>query len=294
MTRAPRPDFIIIGAMKCATSTLHVQLAAQPGFHMSTPKEPNFFSDDAQYARGLDWYRGLFTEAPADALRGESSTHYTKRPTYPRTLERLREELDGAPLKLIYLMRHPVERLVSHYIHEWSQGVISSGIDQALDAHPEMVEYGCYASQLEPWIEAFGREAVLPLFFEGLKAYPQRTLERACAFLGHEGEPRWVEEQAAQNVSAQRMRKSPTRDRIAAFPPLKWLRRTFVPESLRERIKSRWTMTERPELGVDARAAVEDRFDRDLARLGSWLGMELDCANWREVTKDAEPAWATD
>ena len=54
------PDFIVMGAMKCATSTLHEQLAAQPGFFMSKPKEPNFFSDDEIYARGLDWYRSLF------------------------------------------------------------------------------------------------------------------------------------------------------------------------------------------------------------------------------------------
>ena len=46
-----RPDFVIIGAMKCATTTLHVQLARQDGFHMSRPKEPNFFSDDERYAR---------------------------------------------------------------------------------------------------------------------------------------------------------------------------------------------------------------------------------------------------
>ena len=91
--REPRPDFIIIGAMKCATSTLHEQLALQPGFFMSTPKEPNFFSDDDCFARGLDWYRGLFAEAPEGSIRGESSTHYTKLPTHPRTVERLLNKL---------------------------------------------------------------------------------------------------------------------------------------------------------------------------------------------------------
>ena len=55
-----RPNFIIIGAMKCATTSLHDQLAAQSGIFMSTPKEPNFFSDDDAWRRGLDWYWGLF------------------------------------------------------------------------------------------------------------------------------------------------------------------------------------------------------------------------------------------
>ncbi|HTO70120.1 MAG TPA: sulfotransferase, partial [Myxococcota bacterium] len=77
------PDFAIIGAMKCGTSTLHEQLALRSGFFMSRPKEPNFFSDDDQYARGVGWYAGLFAGAAPGQLCGESSTHYTKLPTYP-------------------------------------------------------------------------------------------------------------------------------------------------------------------------------------------------------------------
>ncbi len=77
------PDFIIIGAMKSATTTLHGLLASQPGVFMSTPKEPCFFSDDEVWARGVGWYASLFEAAPAGALLGESSTHYTKLPTYP-------------------------------------------------------------------------------------------------------------------------------------------------------------------------------------------------------------------
>ncbi len=76
------PDFIIIGAMKSATSTLHNQLSAQPGIFMSTPKEPNFFSDDDIYNQGLSWYSGLFSDANARDICGESSTHYTKLPDY--------------------------------------------------------------------------------------------------------------------------------------------------------------------------------------------------------------------
>jgi hypothetical protein len=106
-----RPDFIIIGAMKCATSTLHEQLARQPGVFMSIPKEPNFFSDDAQWSRGVDWYTGLFDDAPADALCGESSTHYTKLPTHPDTVDRMRRFL-SAGTRFIYVMRHPVDRLL--------------------------------------------------------------------------------------------------------------------------------------------------------------------------------------
>ena len=64
------PDFIIIGAMKSATSTLHEQLAVQPGIFMSRPKEPNFFSNDEIVARGLDWYRGYRPDCCENMLQG--------------------------------------------------------------------------------------------------------------------------------------------------------------------------------------------------------------------------------
>ena len=95
-----RPDFIVIGAMKSATTTLHEQLARQPGFFMSRPKEPNFFSDDAMYARGWGWYSSLFRPAREADLRGESSTHYTKLPDYPRTVDRMVRDLPAAQVDL--------------------------------------------------------------------------------------------------------------------------------------------------------------------------------------------------
>src|SRR3954469_22213852 len=100
------PDFIVIGAMKCATTTLHEQLARQPGVFMSRPKELNFFSDDETYGLGLGWYASVFGRAAPGDLCGESSTHYTKLPVYPRAVERMSRALPG--VKLIYVMRDPV------------------------------------------------------------------------------------------------------------------------------------------------------------------------------------------
>ena len=149
------PDFIVIGAMKCATSTLHEQLARQTGVFMTTPKEPNFFSDDEQHERGAEWYAHLFADADDDALAGESSTHYTKLPTYPGTIDRMAETLTDR-VKFIYVMRHPFDRMLSHYVHEWTQAVISCPLDDAVDEHPELIAYSRYAMQLKPYIARFG------------------------------------------------------------------------------------------------------------------------------------------
>ncbi len=166
-----RPDFIVIGAMKSATTTLHEQLARQPGIFMSRPKEPNFFSDDAIYARGWSWYSALFRPASAADLRGESSTHYTKLPTYPRTVERMVRDLPR--LKLIYVMRHPIDRLVSQYVHEVTAGRIAVGLREALERHPELIDYSRYSMQLQPFLDVYGFADVLPVFFPRLVSRSQ-------------------------------------------------------------------------------------------------------------------------
>ena len=283
------PDFIIIGAMKCATSTLHLQLALQPGFFMSEPKEPNFFSNDEIYARGMDWYRGLFANAPAGSLCGESSTHYTKLPTYPRTVERMMTHVPGA--KLIYVMRHPIDRLVSQYIHEWTQRVISVPIDDALDRHPELIDYSRYAMQLNPFVDAYGRDRILPVFFDRLNRQPQAELERVFRFLGCPGTPSWSDEEEPQNVSSERIRRSFLRDAVLNFPPARWARRTFVPQPVRDRIKGWWTMKQRPELSAANAARLERLFDEDLAVVGGWLGIDLDCRNFKGAAAGSAPEW---
>src|SRR5690606_7778793 len=57
------PNFVVIGAMKSATTTLAMQLAAQEGVFVSDPKEPNFFSNDEIYSKGMSWYESLFAGA---------------------------------------------------------------------------------------------------------------------------------------------------------------------------------------------------------------------------------------
>jgi len=278
------PDFIIIGAMKSATSTLHKQLSAQSGIFMSTPKEPNFFSDDPIYRRGLDWYKGLFREAEADDICGESSTHYTKLPDYPETLQRLKSAI--ANPKLIYVMRHPVERLISHYMHQWSEGVITCDINQAIDRYPELINYSCYHKQLAPFIDAFGREILMLIFFNDLKTSPQASLELIGGFIGVADPPslRWNWQEGPDNVSEHRIRRFYGYELIVNSRPMEWIRRIFVPQKIRNRIKGHLTMGQRPELSESQLAKVTKVFDQDLRVLSEWLGFEVDCQNFNQAS----------
>ncbi|MEL6475840.1 MAG: sulfotransferase [Pseudomonadota bacterium] len=259
------PHFVIIGAMKCGTSTLQAQLAAQPGIFMTEPKEPNFFSNDAVFAQGLGWYRGLYASAAEGDLTGEASTHYTKLPTYPDTITRLAAEAPSP--RLVYVIRDPFDRLVSHFIHEWTMGEMGGSLDEAIKAHPELVAYSRYAMQIRPWIEQFGADAVCLSALEQIKADPAGELARVAAHIGYAGTPGWQEESAQMNASAERIRRFPLYDLVVDNPVATWLRRTLVPQGLRDAVKGRLQMKDRPELSAGKRAELVETFRAEFAEL---------------------------
>ena len=278
-----KPDFLIIGAMKCATSTLHDQLSLQPSIFMTELKEPNFFSNDEQYSKGLDWYLSHFQDAQNSDICGESSTHYTKLPTYPHTVERIYQHFPD--VKLIYVMRHPIDRLVSQYIHEWTQKVISEDINQAISKHPELIEYSLYSKQLKPYIDTFGKERILLLFFERLIDRKQEEFGKICRFIEYQQKPIWNLEADAQNVSTERMRRNDLRDFVVEAPGIKQLRQTLIPKSWRTWVRGLWQMKQKPELEPQNIEKLQSIFDEDLKIIGSMLDIQLTCDSFKSTVK---------
>ena len=279
-----KPDFIIVGAMKSATSTLHEQLALQPGIFMSTPKEPNFFSDDDVYQLGLGWYEHLFEYATPNDICGESSTHYTKLPDYPHTINRMSAFLPE--LKLIYVIRHPVERLVSHYIHQWSQNVIRADINIAIDTFPELINYSLYSMQITPYIEQYGSENILLVFSEAFRKQPELELERVARFIGYDEPVVWHETLPEQNVSNQRVRRFKGYNFLVNNPILATVRRSLIPKGLRNCVKQQLVMKKRPELTVESLMKLEKIFNDDLKTLSHLTGTEINLGNYKELTKN--------
>jgi hypothetical protein len=287
-----RPDFVVIGAMKSATTTLHEQLARQPGFFMTRMKEPNFFSDDSVHKRGWKWYSALFQDANPGDLRGESSTHYTKLPTYPRTVDRMVRHLPH--LKLIYLMRHPLDRLISQYVHEVTAGRIRVGLSEAIRGHSELVDYGRYAMQLQPFLEAYGFENILPVFFPRFVTHSQSSLERIARFLAHRAVVRWDMTLKPQNVGRDRLRHNPIREVLVQAPVLSTLRQRIVPRDWSRSLKRHWkARIDPPRLATHLAERLRELFDADLAQLGAWLKIRLDCENFQEVTVSRSHDWAS-
>ena len=191
MTQAPRPNLFIIGAMKSGTTTLHEYLDTHPQIAMSQEKEPGYFVEELGLHKGEEWYLSRWQEDSGDSLyRGESSTHYTKLPIFKGVPERLFHYNPQA--RLIYIMRNPFDRVVSHYWHAlrdaYHGGELRSLL-RAVQEDPSYLAFSDYATQLEPYFDRFGRGAVLTLTFEALLEDPQREVDRIYRWLGLASHP---------------------------------------------------------------------------------------------------------
>ena len=112
------PNMIIIGGLKCGTTSIHHYLGLHPEIHMSKPKELNFFAAEQNWDLGFDWYESRFDNTVK--INGESSPHYTNRPRFNGVAERIHKHIPDA--KLIYMVRDPIKRILSHWVHATGAG----------------------------------------------------------------------------------------------------------------------------------------------------------------------------
>ena len=189
-----RCNLVIPGFPKSGTSSFHEYLAQHPAICMSQPKEPHHFARSDLWARGPRAHDALFRHATGGELYfGESSTTYC---IWPEAAERIAAKLETP--KVIILMRHPVERTVSHY--EWLHrlGLESRPFLEAMRAdgdsfHPDRPVHGCYRGYLEfsryadhwpRWEELFPPQDLMLLSTSDLARDPETTLAGVHEFLG--------------------------------------------------------------------------------------------------------------
>ncbi|HMV99172.1 MAG TPA: sulfotransferase [Acidobacteriota bacterium] len=176
------PNLVIIGAMKCGTTSLHGYLSLHPQIFMSEQKELNFFIKSKGWANGLDWYEAQFPE-PAE-IRGESSPNYTKHPNFPGVPERMHQVIPDA--KLVYIVRHPIERIVSHYIHQISAGLETRTMEAILEKldHNPLINCTRYYWQLEQFLKYYPADQILIFDNQDLENQRVATVQRVFKFLG--------------------------------------------------------------------------------------------------------------
>ncbi|MCI0682827.1 MAG: sulfotransferase domain-containing protein [Gemmataceae bacterium] len=242
------PDFVILGGMKCGTTTLYETLVQHPRIVRAQHKETHYF--DQNCVHGLWCYRAVFPLAPymlaqklirgGPVLTGEATPYYLFHPHVPG---RLHAVLPHA--KLIVLLRDPVERAYSHYRHNLVRQLEPLSFEQALAAEDERlradrqrierneplsrnhrnfsyVARGIYADQLAAYFDLFPRSQALVLKSEDYFANPAQVLPRLLEFLG-----------LGHDLPATMTMPDSARPRPAPMPAAARLRDFFAPHNER-------------------------------------------------------------
>ncbi|TMC22491.1 MAG: sulfotransferase domain-containing protein [Chloroflexi bacterium] len=201
------PDFIIIGTARSGTTSLYNYLVRHPNVAPALMKEVHFF--DCHYQKGISWYHSQFPSIPykyyTETIRrrtlitGEASPYYMFHPYVPERMAALLPNV-----KLIALLRNPVERVFSHYCWEVGWGNEKFSLEEAIEheekrirvdmkklatgdsfnhRHFSYLARSMYVDQLERWLQYFPRKQLLLIKSEELYAEPERIFKETLAFL---------------------------------------------------------------------------------------------------------------
>lgn len=179
------PNFLVIGAMKCATTTLFEDLNLSPNIFLA-PKELGLLKSRSVVSEpGSTDYASYFAAAKLGQVCGDISTEYSKSPDYPDVADHAYQVL-GEKTKIIYMVREPVARLLSHHQHMMNaRGAERMGndINTEIGTRPELINYSRYAMQLEPWLKTFGRENIHLIVFEEYIRNRVQIIDKVLDFL---------------------------------------------------------------------------------------------------------------
>lgn len=267
------PDFLVFGAMRAGTTSLHGLLASLPNLSLPNMKETDFFIHSKNWGLGPEWYRGLF-QPSQDVLKGEVNPNYSKRDVFPEVPDLVRDANPG--VRLIYLVRDPVLRAISHYRHTWASTGDLPGSGPVAGSWDErhIIATSKYAWQLEAWLAHFPAEQILVLDFDALVS---DTLSEVQAVARHIGAPlpRTVEVLSEDNTSHE-VARMPRWWHALRNTPAGLRARTLAPKRLVGAVKSQLKAKEGsdvPGFSDAARARFEDELRADAQRFRTLSGM---------------------
>jgi hypothetical protein len=217
------PNLIIIGGMKCGTTSLHYYLDRHPEIGMSKRKEVDFFVEQYNWHKGVDWYQSHFRGKAK--IYGEASPHYTNYPAFPKVAKRMHELVPDA--KLIYLVRDPISRMISQYVHMYADDWEDRPIEEALSDFEgrSYLSRSLYYMQLEQYLQHYPPSQILVVSTEDLRDRRRQTLVSIFEFLGVDPNFYSWHYERRLNDAKPRRRKTATGQWLAKTPPGKLLQR---------------------------------------------------------------------
>lgn len=178
-----KPDFIGIGAQKCATAWLYNILSEHPQISLAMPrdfdKDIRFFS--YYFDRGFEWYERHFEKCDTDIV-GEFSTSYFYSTDAPKRIADY-----ATHVKLLVSLRHPVERAFSNHKHEITHRNISGKnlvFENALENNPLYLEQSLYYKHLSRWLKYFSKKQILVILLDDIENDSRQVVRKLYEFLG--------------------------------------------------------------------------------------------------------------
>jgi hypothetical protein len=269
-----KPNFLVIGAMKCATTSLCDLFAAHPQMFVCTPKEPEFFCKDAVFARGWGWYESLFASAGGKIAVGEGSTSYTKQLLFPHAAERIAKHLPE--VKLIYIARDPLKRIESHWLHLIAAGLDVPPFAETLKKWPHIVDTSLYWKQISCYRDFYPDENLLVLFFEDFVSNPHDIIKRAYRFLGADPELAIADPAQPKHVATDMSVDGPVIRFIQKLPGARTSKNLAPDLAHKVMTKLRRPLPSRPKWPLELRTEVIKQLADDAAEFLTFCGKPSD------------------
>jgi len=178
------PTFIIAGSMRCGTSALNSYLREHPDVVVATTKEVHYF--DEKFHLGFEWYSRQFPGADRAVAVGEATPNYV---FSAEAMGRIAKVLPS--VRLIIMLRNPIDRAYSHYWHDRTRGKIDVPFAAVIErecagaeTETAYIDRGRYLDQLDRVFRLFPRNAVLVSTFEELAQDPESVYATMCRFIG--------------------------------------------------------------------------------------------------------------
>lgn len=218
------PNLFVIGAPKCATTSLHSALASVPDTYMTAVKEPGFFSTDEHFDRGVPHYlRSFFSNAGSFPLRGESTPWYLYSADARNRIAQARQDM---PVKIVVLIRQPSDRAYSMFLDQQRAGLERRSFEQAVSAELASERAGTatgppqrryvwsseYARHIQEWSATFSSDSVRTFLAEDLRS-PERFWPELSRFLDVDLGPERLSDLPRSQTNAASGRRWPWVDR---------------------------------------------------------------------------------
>lgn len=274
------PNLIIIGAAKCGTTALHQYLDEHPAIYMSKQKELNFFSKEHNWSKGQAWYESHF---PAEVpVRGEASPRYTCASSWREIPGRMHELLPDT--QLIYMVRDPIERLLSHYVQQTRHLLNPPTLEAYLftptvSANPG-VDYSKYFEQTQAYLRYYDPGQLHVLTLDDLRTAPAQTMAQVFDFLGVDASFQSNSFSQPVHQTAKKRRKTRVARLVEVIRRRTSLGNIPVPRHLWERYKE-WARppVERPSLDAALLQRLIKELKPDIDHFRDFTGRDF--AHWQ-------------